>query len=293
MIVSLFGNTFQEPSLADLHSFISTLCNAGINVEVEREFYDWLYSKGAIHPLCTPVDTPSPLSEMVISAGGDGTLLKAAYWAADRKIPVAGINTGHLGFLTAWHIKDSDALVEAIISKNVNTEERTLLKVSSPALPSDIRPFALNDISLLKENSGSMITVKTSIDGRYLTDYEADGLLIATPSGSTAYNLSAGGPILQPTVPALVLTPVAPHTLTMRPLVVCDTAHINTITTSRTGRFLLSIDGNPVSLPSGTQIDIERADFTLRLARRAGDDFGTALRDKLLWGTSLTSKTNP
>lgn len=292
MLVSIFGNTCQETSLEDLCAFIKKLHNANINIEIEQEFYDWLYSKGALQSLCSRTANPSPNSDMVISAGGDGTLLKAAYWAADRKIPVAGLNTGHLGFLTAWHIKDSSALVDAIISNTLNIEERTLIKASSPELPDNIWPFALNDISLLKENSGSMITVKTSIDGIYLTDYEADGLLIATPSGSTAYNLSAGGPILQPTAPALVLTPVAPHTLTMRPLVVCDTATISTVTTSRAGRFLLSIDGNTISLPAGSQIEISRADFSLKLVRRAGDNFGTALRDKLLWGASLTSGKN-
>lgn len=293
MLVSLFGNTYQEQSLPALRMLIDSLLQASMEVEVESTFYDWLDSRGAILMPCRRTDTPSPHSSIIISAGGDGTLLKATHWAADCNIAVAGINTGHLGYLTAWHMNDAEALVEAISSGSIYIEERSLIQVRSNRLPPELWPFALNDISLLKEKSGSMITIRTWIDGVYLTDYEADGLVIATPSGSTAYNLSAGGPILQPTVPALALTPVAPHTLTMRPLIVSDKVVIRTITSSRAGRFLLGIDGNTESLTDGTSIEISRAPFSLRLARRAGDDFAAALRNKLLWGTSLTARATP
>lgn len=293
MLVSLFGNTFQDSSVSALNSLIAMLRASGLDVQIESEFHTWLISRGASEAMnCAKANTPSPNSAIIISAGGDGTLLRAAHWAARTGIPVAGINTGHLGFLTAWHSKDSDSLVYAITHNTITYEERTMLKVECEALPADVWPYALNDVSLLKENSGSMITVRTSVEGTYLTDYEGDGLVIATPSGSTAYSLSAGGPIMQPTVPAISLTPVAPHTLSMRPLVVSDDCHISTVTDSRTGSFMLSLDGLAVSLPVGTRVNICKAPFTLRLVTRARYGFAATLRDKLLWGASVTARSN-
>lgn len=293
MLVSLFGNTHQEPAVSSLNSLIALMRASGLKVQIEAEFHAWLTARGAAEAAnCSAAETPSPDSRIIISAGGDGTLLKAARWAAQSGTPVAGINTGHLGFLTAWHMRDARSLVDAILHEAISIEQRTMLRVECDALPPDVWPFALNDISLLKENSGSMITVRTWLDGTYLTDYEADGLVIATPSGSTAYNLSAGGPIMQPTVPALTLTPVAPHTLSMRPLVVSDTCRISTLTDSRTGSFLLSIDGTAVSLPVGTRLEVVKAPFTLRLVSRRRYGFAAALRDKLLWGASVTARSS-
>lgn len=293
MLVSLFGNTYQEPAVASLNSLIALMRASGLAVQIEAEFHAWLTACGAAEAAnCAATDSPSPQSEVIVSAGGDGTLLKAAHWAARSGIPVAGINTGHLGFLTAWHMRDARSLVEAVLHRSTRIEPRAMLRIECDALPAGVWPYALNDVSLLKENSGSMITVRTSVDGAYLTDYEADGLVIATPSGSTAYSLSAGGPIMQPTVPALTLTPVAPHTLTMRPLVVSDTCRISTLTDSRTGSFLLSIDGMPVSLPSGTRVEVAKAPFTLNLVSRARYGFASALRDKLLWGASVTARNS-
>lgn len=293
MLVSVFGNTCQANKSQELQALLHTLLQSGLSVEIEASFYKWLQERGitAIQS-CSCVKCPSPLSQIIISAGGDGTLLQACRWAAISGIPVAGINTGHLGFLTAWHSTDTQALAQAIHTGNISIESRTLLEVSYQGMSADVWPYALNDVSLLKENTGSMIRVRTSIDNNYLTDYEADGLVISTPAGSTAYNLSAGGPILQPTVPAIVLTPVAPHTLTMRPLVVSDGSHITACTYSRTGSYLLTIDGVATSLPSGVQVQVSRAPFELRLVGRPGYSFADALRDKLLWGTSLTTESS-
>ena len=291
MLVSLFGNTFQDPSLGDLKSLIATLLDEGMDVEVERDFYDWLTSALTLSPRVRRVSEPSRGTAMVISCGGDGTLLRAARWVGEREIPVAGINTGHLGFLTAWHTSDISSLVRSIKRDEVKVEARTLVQLISPALEPEVWPYALNEIALLKENTGSMITIRAEVDGRFLADYEADGLLIATPSGSTAYNLSAGGPILQPDVPAFILNPVCPHMLTMRPLVINDSCVVRTVVASRTGRFLVSIDGTTVSLASEVPLEMRRAPFTLRLVRRDGDDFSSALRDKLLWGANVSPRS--
>lgn len=284
--VSLYGNTWQELSLSVITRLVDGLRRACFAVEIQGAFYDWLAGMGADVSGCTRCEEPSADSSMIVSVGGDGTLLKAAHWGAEAQLPVTGINTGHLGFLTAWQGGDVDVLTEALQQYDFDVECRSMLKAECSALGDDVWPYALNDIALLKENSGSMITVRTHIDGVYLTDYAADGLVVATPSGSTAYNLSAGGPILQPTVPALVLTPVAPHMLTMRPLVVSDTCCIGTCTESRSGSFLLSIDGVTYSLPAGTRVEIHKAEYSLRLARRPRTTFADALRDKLLWGVT-------
>jgi len=289
-LVSLYGNTYQRGALSELRAFIGLLHGSGIEAEVERSFYIWLGHEGIDMSSCTAVEHPTPTASAIISAGGDGTLLKAARWAGCSEIPVAGINTGHLGFLTSWQLSDAPALVKAIAEDDFDVEVRSVLRIHCGALPSGVWPYALNEVSLLKENSGSMITVRTCVDGSYLTDYTADGLLIATPSGSTAYNLSAGGPILQPTVPALVLTPIAPHTLTMRPLVISDNSHVTTLTESRTGSFLLSVDGEAMSLPSGTRVDVSKADFYVKIVRRTGAGFAAALREKLLWGAYVAAR---
>lgn len=289
-LVSLYGNTSQLGALPALRSFIGLLLDCGIEVEAERSFHAWLSHEGVEMSACKAVEHPTPAATAIISSGGDGTLLRAARWAGCSEIPVAGINTGHLGFLTSWQLSDAPALVKAIAEDDFDVEVRSVLRIHCDALTSGVWPYALNEVSLLKENSGSVITVRTCVDGSYLTDYTADGLLIATPSGSTAYNLSAGGPILQPTVSALVLTPVAPHTLTMRPLVISDNSRVTTLTESRTGSFLLSVDGEAMSLPSGTRVEVSKADFYVKIVRRAGAGFAVALRDKLLWGAYVASR---
>ena len=282
--VSLYGNVWQQNALGSIATIIDSLRDVDIAVEVETKFFNWLNSQNINLEQCKCVDHPGDDTGIIISCGGDGTLLEAARWSRMSHIPVAGINTGHLGFLTAWHSSDIDKLIKALTGDEFMVENRTMLKVHIPAYPSDTLPYALNDVSLLKANSASMISVKTYLNNDYLTDYEADGLVIATPSGSTAYSLSAGGPILQPSMPGIVLTPVAPHTLTMRPLVVSDDSIIRTITDSRNGSFLLSIDGHTVSLPIGTEVEISKADYTLPLVCRKHGSFANALREKLLWG---------
>lgn len=291
-IVTLYGNTWQEASLPALAGLMGSLASAGLSVEIERVFGEWLRGHGVEIGGCRLTETPSPSSSIIISVGGDGTLLKAVRWGAQSGIPIAGVNTGHLGFLTAWHMRDARLLVDAVTHHAINIVPRNMLHIECNALPPEVWPYALNDVALLKENSGSMITVRTYVDDIYLTDYEADGLVVSTPSGSTAYSLSAGGPIMQPTVPALSLTPVAPHTLTMRPLVVSDSCRISAITDSRSGSFLLLIDGTAVSLPAGTRVNIAKAPFTLRLVCRAEYTFAAALRDKLLWGASVTARSS-
>lgn len=288
MLVSLYGNTSQIHALPQLARFLAGLRDCGLDIETEGNFARWLMDNSSIHPR-TIVDSPSAASRLIVSFGGDGTFLHAARWQDSARIPIAGVNTGHLGYLAPWSLDEARLLAGTITGANPPIERRSMLQVAFPdgSAPVDAitNRLALNEVALQKENSSSMISVRTMLDGTYLTDYLADGLVISTPTGSTAYSLSAGGPIVQPTAPAIVLTPIAPHTLTMRPLVIEDTAVIRVIPATRTGRYMLSLDGIAHSLPSGTPVEIRKAPCAISILRHPGDDFASTLRTKLLWGT--------
>lgn len=287
MLVSLFGNTYQPHAIPALAAFLKRLRVLGADIETEQSFASWLSKNSDISP-ARAVAAPSADSELILSIGGDGTFLQAARWLHPGKVPLAGVNTGHLGYLAPWSLTEADLLIETMHAPVRPIDRRAQLTVSLPAPYNKDIPcrLALNEVALQKDNSTSMISIATQLNGRYLTDYLADGLVIATPTGSTAYNLSGGGPIMQPTAPAIVLTPIAPHTLTMRPLVVEDSSVIRVIPTTRTGRYMLSLDGIPVSLPSGTPVEIRKARESVRILRHPDDDFATTLRTKLLWGTN-------
>ena len=289
MLISLYGHTRQNHAITPLQNFITALLANGFQVEIEKRFASYLRHNEAMPKQCLAVNAPAPKSSLLISIGGDGTLLRAARWLKQLPLPIAGINTGHLGYLAPWTFEDAPHLLISLADRQLQTEPRSLLRLDIKAANGETLmsqwPYALNDIAILKDNSASMISVHTRLNGTYLTDYLADGLIISTPTGSTAYNLSAGGPILQPTAPALALTPVAPHTLTMRPLVIQDDALIEATPSTRSGRYILSLDGDTLSLPSETPLTIQRAPFTINIVRKPADDFATTLRTKLLWGT--------
>lgn len=296
MLVSLYGNTSQTHALPQLARFLAGLRDCGLDIETESNFARWLMAHSSIHPR-TIVDAPSTPSRLIVSFGGDGTFLHAVRWQRAARIPIAGVNTGHLGYLAPWSLDEAPLLAHTIATPNPPVERRTMLQVAFPDETAPLKAItnrlALNEVALQKENSSSMISVRTMLDDTYLTDYLADGLVIATPTGSTAYSLSAGGPIMQPTAPAIVLTPIAPHTLTMRPLVIEDNAVIRVIPTTRTGRYMLSLDGIAHSLPSGTPVEIRKSPRTVSILRHPGDDFATTLRTKLLWGTHTIRPATP
>ncbi len=220
-------------------------------------------------------------AEIALSIGGDGTFLRTAQWVGAAGVPILGINAGHLGYL-------ADMTPEEFLQNNLidlHVDSRMLLQVeSTEAFPEGFHPFALNEVALLKTDSASMITVNASVDGQPLTAYRADGLLISTPTGSTGYNLSVGGPIVAPSVRCLTLAPIAPHSLTMRPLIVSANSCIELQPSGRTATCLLSVDGRSISLPMGATITLRRAPFEVKILQRAAHHFAATLRSKLLWG---------
>lgn len=225
-----------------------------------------------------PADT-----DLFLSLGGDGTFLQALTFVRDRGIPVAGINFGRLGFLTTARADEGDAWIDELLAGRFQVEERSLLEVSCSELPDGFYPFALNEVTLQRRSAG-MLSVDIRIDGREIPTWWADGLVAATPTGSTAYSLSVGGPIVLPGSQVMVLAPIAPHNLNVRPLVVPMDASLEMTFHCREKGALLTLDNRSCEIPSAVTVRVARARFGLRYATLSDNSFIGALRTKLLWG---------
>lgn len=282
----IYGNTSQSASPARLEKFLHSLSPLASErgAGIYAPFLNYLIEKGVNVPDWIDGSIPMQEADFLISLGGDGTLLHAACWSASARLPILGVNTGHLGYLTAYDVEQGELLVDELMHDLVIEEARMLVGIEAAGIPEPIWPFALNEIAILKADTSSMINIRTLIDGIYLTDYLADGLLISTPTGSTGYNLSVGGPIIQPSMNCMALSPIAPHTLTMRPLVVRGDSRIKLLVDGRTDKFRVSLDGRSFILPTQSEIEICACGEPLRLMRRANQDFASTLRGKLSWG---------
>ncbi len=223
-------------------------------------------------------------TDLLLSFGGDGTFLSAAHRVADAGIPILGVNLGRLGFLSSHRIEDVAA---HLTSGNYSVKERTMLQVSvHGAEIEDFWPYAVNEAGLHRSDAGTL-GVDVSIDGVRLPAYWADGLIVATSIGSTAYSLSAGGPICLPASSVLLLTPVAPHNLNLRPVVLPASSCISLTARSRSGKALLSVDNRDYTLPEGVEVEIRQAPFKLKKVCLEGDNFIDALKDRLFWGKDV------
>lgn len=222
--------------------------------------------------------------DLVISMGGDGTFLKAACMVGEREIPILGINKGRLGFLADVLPSEIEDVLEHVLRRDYMIENHTVIKLEADGEYVDCCPFALNDIAVLKRDTASMIGIKAYINGEFLVNYQADGLIIATPTGSTAYSLSNGGPIIVPQSGSLCITPVAPHSLNIRPIVINDTSVIELEVCSRSHNFLVAIDGRSMKLTEGTRLTIRKADYMVKLVKLKNQRYFSTLHRKLMWG---------
>jgi len=282
--VTVYGNLYQDEHLEELRSLFRTLMEKGVECKYERTFGIYLIERGVVaQDVALVTDLPSD-ADAVISIGGDGTLLQAARWVGASETPILGINTGHLGYLASYMPDDASELAEALISGTLTRECRTMLKVIGDSVPDDFWPYALNEVAVMKAESSSMINVSVEAGGFFLATYMADGLVVATPTGSTAYSLSGGGPIIEPTLDCITLTPIAPHTLTLRPLVVSGDTELTLTGDSRAPEFRVSADGRSFIAPVGSRLCIRRAPFGTYILRRPDDNYASILRRKLLWG---------
>ena len=222
--------------------------------------------------------------DLVISMGGDGTFLKAACMVGEREIPILGINKGRLGFLADVLPSEIEDVLEHVLRRDYMIENHTVIKLEADGECVDCCPFALNDIAVLKRDTASMISIKAYVNGEFLVNYQADGLIIATPTGSTAYSLSNGGPIIVPQSGSLCITPVAPHSLNIRPIVINDTSVIELEVCSRSHNFLVAIDGRSMKLTEGTRLTIHKADYMVKLVKLKNQRYFSTLHRKLMWG---------
>jgi NAD+ kinase len=225
----------------------------------------------------------------MFTIGGDGTILRAVTFIRDSNIPIVGINTGRLGFLATVKKEEVTTAVEQLLQKNYLIHKRTLLSVTTTPKIDGLASlnFALNEVSISRKNTASMITIETYLDQEYLTSYWADGLIISTPTGSTGYSLSCGGPILIPHAKSFVLTPIAPHNLNARPLVIPDETNIKLMVSGREDKFFLSLDSRITTINSKTEVYIKKSRFTLKIVEINHQTFIKTLRDKLLWGQDV------
>ena len=286
MKIAIYGNKHQEAHIEALFRFFEALSShPGLSVAMEYTFFNYLSRILPSQPHVDEVIHGDKFSaQFALSLGGDGTFLRTAQWVGSKNIPILGINTGHLGYLADTQIDEATDIIDGIINNQFKIEERSLIEVETDNESGPDWKFALIEVAILKQDTASMITVKAAIDDVDIASYKCDGLIIATPTGSTGYNLSVGGPIIEPCAPNWVISPIAAHSLTMRPLVVRNTGIITATTTSRASNYLLSLDGRSTTMQSGTTIKIRKAPFSIKVAQRPDHHFCDTLRDKLLWG---------
>ncbi len=284
--IAIYGSRHQDGYFPLLKRFFTSLSDRDFEVTVAGRFSRYLSGNGVSVPDKMRIADDLPAgTECVISIGGDGTFLRAAQWVGDREIPILGINTGHLGFLASYSLEEMEELTDVVACGKGCVERRTVLEIACPAMPKDFWPYALNEVAVLRGETASTVTVHAEVDGYFLADYMADGLVVATPTGSTAYNLSAGGPIMMPTLECAVLSPIAPHSLTMRPLVVGLDSEIRLTTSSRVEYSRVSLDGRYFMMACDRdELRIRRAGFSVMVLRRPDASFARLLRNKLLWG---------
>jgi len=288
MKVAVFTNLYKNYSLKYFLSTIKKLHNRSIDVCIDEKSVEIIGQK-IIISFPKHIGTFSKLDksfDFVICIGGDGTILRAASYINSHSIPIIGVNTGRLGFLAKIKATKIDLVINAIINKNYEISERSLVKISSTTKDGKTKKlgYALNEISITRKNTTSLITIETKLNDNYLNTYWADGLIIATPTGSTGYSLSCGGPIIMPDSKNLVITPIAPHNLNVRPLVVPQHTKISIKISGRENEFFVSLDSKITTLSNENIISITKASHTIKMIELEKEDFLETLRDKLFWG---------
>lgn len=282
---AIFGNSFQPRKSQSLMRVLDFLRSKGASIIFDRTFYDFLTAEqnqelGNVGTF----DGDDFNADYVISMGGDGTFLKAAVRVGIKSIPLIGINMGRLGFLADVLPGEIESALQAVLEGNYNIEEHTAIQISTSGGNFDGCHYALNDIAVLKRDIASMIGIHTSIDGSFLVNYQADGLIVSTPTGSTAYSLSNGGPIIVPQTRTLCLTPVAPHSLNIRPIVISDSSTVTLEVESRSHNYLVAVDGRSYTMHEGSTVTISKAPFVTRIVKPNGRRYFSSLRDKMMWG---------
>lgn len=289
MKVAIYGQYYQnstEPIIRDIFVFFN---RNNVDLWIESTFLSTLYEKEIIKKEYKTFSSYEDLDssyDILISIGGDGTILRAATLVRDSGIPILGINAGRLGFLASVQRDHIENFMQYVIDRNYKLSPRTLLSLEVEPEIAGVKEinFAMNEVSVSRKDTTSMITIETWLNGEYLNSYWADGLIIATPTGSTGYSLSCGGPILTPDAGSLVITPIAPHNLNARPLVIQDNTEVKLRVTGREEHYLVSLDSRIATVKNESLLTIRKTPFKINMAEIPGETFLRTLRKKLLWG---------
>lgn len=284
MIAAIYTQKKDLDTFLYLNKFITDLEARNVAVILHHSMLETLKFSKEYDTFLTKEDLKNKKVDHVFSFGGDGTILSAMSFIRDLEIPIVGVNLGRLGFLANFKKEDIFDELANIISGDYNISKRSIIKIKTNQQDKIDFPYALNDITLSRQETTSMITVDSYINDDFLNVFWGDGLIISTPTGSTAYSLSCGGPIISPTNDNFVITPIAPHNLNVRPLIVNDDATIKLIVNSRSAQFTLSLDSRLYYMDIGDEIILEKGEFCLNLVTPKSFSFYETIRQKLLWG---------
>ncbi len=288
MKVAIYGQAFQDNGLSYVFELLDELAKMEAEAVIETDFYDLLCTrqKELQYPTFDHTEGLSSDFDLFVSFGGDGTILRAVTYVGDLGIPIVGVNTGRLGFLSTYKKEDVRQMVHQFLRGDYIIVERSLVSVEADPEIEEFKGlnYALNEVTVSRKDTTSMITIETHLNEEYLTSYWADGLIISTPTGSTGYSLSCGGPVMTPTAQSLVITPIAPHNLNARPLVISDDTEIRIKVSGREDQHMVSLDSRLASIDNGKELLIRKADFTIKMIEYASESFLKTIRNKLLWG---------
>ncbi len=289
MKIAIFGQYYQNdtrPIIRDIFVFFNA---NNVELVIEEKFLKILYEQEIIKKEYKTFSSHTDLNssfDILVSIGGDGTILRAATFVRDSGVPILGVNAGRLGFLAKVQKENIEAFLQIVLEKKYTLSKRALLSIETSPKNEGIQElnFAMNEVTVSRKDTTSMITIETYLNGEYLNSYWADGLIISTPTGSTGYSLSCGGPILTPDVKGIVVTPIAPHNLNARPLVITDDTEIKLKVSGREENYLVSLDSRISTLENNSEIIIKKTPFQINMVEIPDETFLKTLRNKLLWG---------
>ena len=295
--VAIYAQSYAISAEKEIHTLIAILQQNNIHFFIEKKFYTLLQKEKVLNNKQKTFASFYELDnsfDLMITIGGDGTFLRSVTYVRNLDIPILGINTGRLGFLAIIPKNCIEDCFNQILNGEFTLQQRTLLSIKTTPLLKECEElnFALNEVTIAKKNSTSMIGVTTHLDDEFLTNFWADGLIFSTPTGSTGYSLSCNGPVILPNSKTLVITPIAPHNLNVRPMTIPDTTSIKVEVETREDSFLISLDSRQTSVPKNTKLLIEKADFTIKSVLPKNQSFLKTLRSKLLWGEDIRNGTN-
>ena len=289
MKIAIFGQFYQNTTSPIIEKLFSFLNNNSVTTVVYKDFLNILSEEKLISKNYPTFNSHQDLDasfDMLISVGGDGTFLKAATLVRDSNIPILGINAGRLGFLANVQQENIALFLQMVLDKKYTISKRTLLSLHCTETVASLQDlnFAMNEVTVSRKDTTSMITIETYLNGEYLNSYWADGLIISTPTGSTGYSMSCGGPIVAPDAKCLVITPIAPHNLNARPLVIPDDTEVKLKISGREENYLISLDSRLTSVKNEAILTIKKTPFKINMVEITEETFLKTLRNKLLWG---------